>query len=139
MITDIPLRPEHDGSALYLLGPTDPTTLESIVIAASRSLMIDAVGTGPIKATLQSMAAPHHVGLRATLPTPSVDDPAPQPGPGPDHPNTAVVSVPLSEEVRIRGLISARGISGGRIGVVDASTEAVEITAPVAPGPDKES
>lgn len=39
-----------------------------------------------------------------------------------------MVSVPLSEEVRIRGLITARGIAGGRIGVVDASTNTVEIT-----------
>lgn len=87
MLTDIPLHPEHDGSALYLLGPTDPTTLESTVVAASRALMIDALGYGPAEDALKSMAATHHVGLRANLPRNPPTHPS-------KHPSQAVATRP---------------------------------------------
>lgn len=151
------LHPSHDGHALYYLGTTADEldgsefahlrghlggtppkvdlnaekTLAGLLTNASRTQMIDAahdLSDGGLAGALADMVLQYGVGARINLARVMERD-------GVDaftalfseSQARAIVAVPLSEEVRFKGILEARNVEADRFGVVDASSNALEI------------
>jgi len=151
------LHPAFDGSAIYLLGETfdeldgsqyahlrghlggvppkvdlaNEQQLAGLLSNASRTHMLDAahdLSDGGLAGALADMVVHAGVGLRINLGHITERD-------GIDaftalfseSQGRAIVAVPLSEEVRFRGIAESRGYPCLRIGVVDAGSAALEV------------
>lgn len=151
------LHPAFDGSAIYMLGETfdeldgsqfahlrghlggvppkvdlaKERQLAGLLSNASRTHMLDAahdLSDGGLAGALADMVLPAGVGMRINLNYITERD-------GIDaftalfseSQGRALVAVPLSEEVRFRGITESRGYPTLRIGVVDATSNALEL------------
>jgi phosphoribosylformylglycinamidine synthase len=151
------LHPAFDGSAIYMLGETfdeldgsqfahlrghlggvppkvdlaKERQLAGLLSNASRTHMLDAahdLSDGGLAGALADMVLHAGVGMRINLNYITERD-------GIDaftalfseSQGRALVAVPLSEEVRFRGITESRGYPTLRIGVVDAASNALEI------------
>ena len=151
------LHPAFDGSAIYLLGETfdeldgsqfahlrghlgglPPAVdlakehrLAGLLSNASRTHMLDAahdLSEGGLAGALADMVVQAGVGMRINLDyVTERDDVDAFTALFSESQARALVAVPLSEEVRFRGIAESRGYPSLRIGVVDAGSQALEI------------
>lgn len=151
------LHPAFDGSAIYLLGETfdeldgsqfahlrghlggmPPAVdlakeyrLAGLLSNASRTHMLDAahdLSEGGLAGALADMVVQGGVGMRINLDYVTERDNIDAfTALFSESQARALVAVPLSEEVRFRGIAESRGYPSLRIGVVDAGSQALEI------------
>lgn len=151
------LHSAFDGSALYMLGETfdeldgsqfahlrghlggtpphvdlaKETQLAGLLSNASRTHMLDAahdLSDGGLAGALADMVLPAGVGVRINLNHVTERDNIDAfTALFSESQGRAVVAVPLSEEVRFRGIAESRGYPSLRIGVVDAGSQALEV------------
>ncbi|MDN6350925.1 MAG: AIR synthase related protein, partial [Yaniella sp.] len=151
------LHPAFNGSALYLLGETfdeldgsqfahlrghlggvppkvdlaQETRLAGLLSNASRTHMLDAahdLSEGGLAGALADMVLQAGVGVRINLEYVTERDNVDAfTALFSESQARAIVAVPLSEEVRFRGIAESRRYPALRIGVVDADSEALEI------------
>ena len=151
------LHPAFDGSAIYLLGETfdeldgsqfahlrghlggmPPAVdlakeyrLAGLLSNASRTHMLDAahdLSEGGLAGALADMVVQGGVGMRINLDYVTERDNIDAfTALFSESQARALVAVPLSEEVRFRGIDESRGYPSLRIGVVDAGSQALEI------------
>lgn len=151
------LHPAFNGSALYLLGETfdeldgsqfahlrghlggvppkvdlaQETRLAGLLSNASRTHMLDAahdLSEGGLAGALADMVLQAGVGVRINLEYVTERDNIDAfTALFSESQARAIVAVPLSEEVRFRGIAESRRYPALRIGVVDADSEALEI------------
>lgn len=151
------LHPAFDGSAIYLLGETfdeldgsqfahlrghlggtppnvdlaKEQQLAGLLSNASRTHMLDAahdLSNGGLAGALADMVLQSGVGVRINLDYVTERDNIDAfTALFSESQARALVAVPLSEEVRFRGIAESRGYPSLRIGVVDAGSNALEI------------
>ena len=151
------LHPSFNGSALYLLGETfdeldgsqfahlrghlggtppkvdlaQEARLAGLLANASRTHMLDAahdLSEGGLAGALADMVLPAGVGVRVNLEYVTERDNIDAfTALFSESQARAIVAVPLSEEVRFRGIAESRGYPALRIGVVDADSESLEV------------
>lgn len=151
------LHPAFNGSALYVLGETfdeldgsqfahlrghlggvpprvdldKEAQLAGLLTNASRTHMLDAahdLSEGGLVGALADMVLHAGVGVRINLDYVTERDNVDAfTALFSESQGRAIVAVPLSEEVRFRGIAESRGYPSLRIGVVDAGSQALEV------------